>query len=207
MRMINRLSLRELAGGLCVLTVGLVTGCHQYPDVFFDDLPRSQLVTTNSAYRARLVESEPVLRDRGYELTRISEQDGTVVHGPLWFEDEMEDVSAGHPAFEVTGSDLYATAFSPVRFVANVILLPITMLVHPPGEVLCSDGNLQSRRMWWTVGYCSFDPETCLGQTVPVDVVETWTFRERYGVDESEGAGETESAGSAEGASSEGAEE
>lgn len=185
MRLINRLNLRRIVGGgLCLLTVGLAIGCHQFPNVFVDDLPPSRFVTTNSAYRARLVEVEPVLRDRGYELTSVSVRDGSVSHGPLWFEDGSDDVDGVYPSFDVAPADLMAAVIVPWRFAGNVVLLPITMVLHPPSEALCSDGKMHRRYAWWNPWTAKSDSQICDGHSSPIDVVETRTFREIYGVEE-----------------------
>ncbi len=178
MRLINRSSLERVGVAGCLMLVAVVGGCHQFPDVFFDDLPPSSLVTTNSAFIARSHGAEPILRDRGFERRIVEEQDGAVSHGPLWFEDPMELVGSDDDQFAITNEDLLVAVYSPGRFAANVLLWPVTLFVHPQWQVQCSDGvATRSRRSGLTEPY---DAQPCAGETGLIDIRETWTFHELH---------------------------
>ena len=70
-----------------------------------------------------------------------------VQHGPLYFEDEMENV--GEVTSECpsgyTWLDILAVPYSDARWMLNTIALPVSMVVNPPWQRMCSDGEPGTR--------------------------------------------------------------
>jgi len=149
--------------------------------VFVDDLPDSSMVTTMSAYRAAQTAAEPTTRQRAFAPTSAEWQDGTVAHGPLWFEDPFVMGGSDDQMFAVTQEDLLYFPYGVCRFIANVALLPLSMWIERPGTVMCSDGVEGRTRD--TGARLPYDGEPCSGTTTPPDVHEVWTFDEQSSED------------------------
>jgi len=159
---------------LCAAGAVVITGCHEFPDPFLDDLPQSSMVTTMSAYVAQKASVESVARHRGFEQIRIEAQDGTVAHAPLWLEDPIEVVGSDDDQFAATLEDILYFPYGIGRFLGNAALIPEQMLLAPPFAVMCSDGIEGRDRV--TGRPVARDTERCAGTTTPPDVHETWSF-------------------------------
>lgn len=170
--------LHNLKTRLCGLVIALsgAAGCHEFPDVFVDELPDSDMVTTTSVEHARLANVTPVQRKRDFAVVRVEPQDGTVAHGPLWFADPLEMKGSNDGQFAVTAEDFYAFPIGIARFVANLAFWPISMMTTRPDSVMCSDGI--PRRSTRAGAPEPFDAEPCSGTTIPPDVHEVWIFDE-----------------------------
>lgn len=164
--------------GGAIVGIGLLVGCHQFPDVFLDDLPDSAMVTTMSARRAIEVPVSPTVRQREFSPMHVEPQDGTVAHAPLWFEDPFEMAGSDDGQFAVTWEDVLYFPIGICRFIANFGLLPVSMLLEPAGTLICSDGV--ERRAYDTGTPMPYDAERCAGITTPPDVHETWTFDDEF---------------------------
>lgn len=70
-----------------------------------------------------------------------------VHHGPLYFEDEMENVSEvnSNCPSGYTWLDILAVPYSDARWMLNTIALPVSMVVNPPWQRMCSDGEPGTR--------------------------------------------------------------
>lgn len=145
-------------------------------------MPDSSMVTTMSAVHARRVKTTPIPRTREFEPVRVEAQDGAVAHGTLWMEDPSEMNGSDDGQFAVTLEDIiYFNLIGPVRFVANVLLLPIRMVMDPPRTIMCSDGI--ERRSHESGTPQPYDAERCSGTTMPIDIHETWTFDEQANIE------------------------
>lgn len=146
--------------------------------MFIDDMPDSSMVTTTSAEHVSRLKTAGEPRVRDFKPMRAEAQDGAVAHGPLWMEDSFEMAGSDNGQFAVTLEDLvYFFPLGPARFVANTLLLPVSMVVDPPWVIMCSDGV--ERRSRETGAPQPYDPERCAGTTMPIDVHEAWTFDEQ----------------------------
>ena len=176
----RKLKMRSASGALTfAASAALLSGaCHDYPNVFRDDLPDSSMVTTVSAEVARQAATTTVSRRRDYEIQSIEPQDGTSAHAPLWLEDPFEMVGSEDGQFAVTGEDFLYFPYGICRFIVNVVVLPVSMAVAPPNTVMCSDGV--PRRSPRTGKPEPYDAERCAGTTIPPDVDETWSFEGRF---------------------------
>ena len=152
-------------------------GCHQYPDMFIDDMPDSSMFTTTSAQYARRVPTTPEPRQRDFDPVRAEAEDGDVAHGPLWMEDSFEMAGSDDEQYAVTLEDAaYFFPLGPGRFVADILLLPVSILMDPSWTIMCSDGV--ERRSRESGSPQPYDAERCSGATIPADIHEAWTFDE-----------------------------
>lgn len=145
-----RCSLVLVAAVVCVAAVG----CHEYVNPWEDATVDADVVCTSSVADARAQQRETHLRDRGFEATTISAQDGSVRHFPLWFEDPQEDRGSDDGRFAVTGEDYLGMPYGLARFIFNGICVPISAVVQPPVPLMVSDGYTSRQAL----GY-DHDPE------------------------------------------------
>ena len=123
--------------GVALLTIG----CHLAVDPFTDDLEGEPAVTTPSVIAVRSVKGEPTRPQRSYARMSLTAKDGTVTHGPLYFEDAFEDASGEDDSFAWTGEDYLAWFGGGGRFLINTALFPLSAAVTPPWVVMTSDGQ------------------------------------------------------------------
>ena len=150
--------------------------------MFVDDMPDSSMVTTMSAEIARRVKTMAEHRTRDFQPVRAEAQDGTVAHGPLWTEDTFEMTGSDDGQFAVTLEEVvYLNLLGPVRFIANMFLLPVSMVMDPPWTIMCSDGIERRSRESGTPE--PYDAERCSGTVMPIDIYEAWTFDEQANIE------------------------
>ena len=124
-----------------VLIVGSTTGCRtcQMP---CDNRPAMAVdVTTPSADAARAAEvtpREPITRS--FATAEVKAKDGTVAHGPLFYEDPFESECCDDGRFAVTGLDHLSWVLGTGRFVVDSVLYPVSMVVTPHWRTMASDG-------------------------------------------------------------------
>lgn len=102
----------------------------------------------------------------------VDAQDGTVSHGPLWLDDPAEVLGDGNADFAVTYADWVQVPWSMGRFMANVLLMPVSMVFERPGTVMCSDGRSDTGCDCRNL--CARDAKRCSGVTEPPDTHDTW---------------------------------
>ena len=142
-RMVNRL----LFGALGFIASGNF-GCHMYSNPFADPFVGTPKITTASSVGAmeEARESSPGLRSFSEE--KVAMADGSVTHGPLFFEDWLGDSVEDDGEFSWTGED-YLTIFTwRARYLLNLALIPVSAIDTPPWCAMRSDGR-PSRRILW----------------------------------------------------------
>jgi hypothetical protein len=136
-----------LVTGLAVLTAWGSGGCSLFVNPFTDELAVRPAVTSPSVEVAWEVRAEqPVLR-RPYERFEIATVDGTVTHGPLYFEDPFEDKGSEDGKFAWTGEDYLQMFYWRGRFLVNTVFFPVSAVVTPPWVLMASDGNLSRQAL------------------------------------------------------------
>lgn len=129
------------------LTV-LLSGCQMLVCPWHDEIAHAPDVTTNSAEYARSLDVEPAVRNRDCEESTVLMADGTVTHGPLFFEDPYETAGSDDGHFAWTIED-HAYFFSgQFRFLLNYALMPVSVVDTPPWRLMASDGA-PSRHVLW----------------------------------------------------------
>lgn len=127
----------------CVLVA--LCGCQLAINPFEDSLSAQSPVTTPSVEGAREVTSEASTMTRGYESFSVDAPDGSVTHGPLYFEDWSEDSLKVDDAFAI-GKYEYGMLFvDGGRFLVNIVFFPVSVIASPPWTVMTSDGHMASR--------------------------------------------------------------
>lgn len=141
---------RGLAGTWLV-TVGTLMcvspGCHMVVNPFHDEMASVAAVTTASSRGVREAGVSPrEIKPLG-EVKAVPAVDGTVTHGPLYFEGPLEDKGSEDGKFAWTSEDFVHPVWWRGRFLVNVALFPISVLVTPPWAVMASDGELSHRAL------------------------------------------------------------
>lgn len=149
-----------IAAGLSLLTAGCASqkkaapeGCVEVPPgcvkpliITAPAVTPEMLATPSSAFvDAADVPAAVAVRPWGPMVSYYAPQ--VVKHGPLYFEDEMEvvgPVTSECPA-GLTWLDLASIPYSDARWMLNTIALPISMVVNPPWQRMCSDGVASKR--------------------------------------------------------------
>jgi hypothetical protein len=108
---------------------------------FTDNLEGEPAVTTPSVTAVRSAEGEPTQPQRSYARMSVTAKDGTVTHGPLYFEDAFEDASGEDDSFAWTGEDYFAWFGGGGRLLINTAFFPLSAAVTPPWVVMTSDGQ------------------------------------------------------------------
>lgn len=127
----------------------MAMGCAQdhplHVSMFHDEHAHQPPVTTPSAMAVHAAETaEPSQLTRDHAALPVRIHDGTVLHLPLWIEDEHEHPDAGD-SMELSGKDFLLLAYSPARFLVNLVIVPGRAFVNPPWEVTESDGRATTR--------------------------------------------------------------
>ncbi len=136
----------RLAASACMLVL-VTVGCSQYAINMFADerVPREDMMTQSEREaRAATAAPSPVRRIEGSPQEVVGES-GEVVHWPLWFEDPFEDKGSDDGKFAWTWEDYFAIPYSAGRILVNLVGLPASMVVTPPGTPMVSDGVLSNQ--------------------------------------------------------------
>jgi hypothetical protein len=120
-------------------------GCQLAVDPFTDELASQRMVTTASVDGARAAQATPTILRRHYEPAIVRAAEGTVTHGPLYFEDGFENLCSDDGRFAWTSEDYLYLSYWHGRSILNGLLLPVSAAIAPPWIVMESDGELGAR--------------------------------------------------------------
>lgn len=132
------------------LTVCLLAGCAYGPNWFREDGPSVDMPWDSPSATDIKAKYQPApQRHRDSQRATLAPSDGAVRHWPLYFEDPFIDKGTGrtdetdpHNVWHAGWEDYVALPCSPARYVANLVLLPVSAVVTPPVTVQESDGKL-----------------------------------------------------------------
>lgn len=142
---VSRCATRPTHRGLEVLlclSMMVVGGCQTFSNPYHDDLADRQAVTTASVegVHAATIAQRAVAPPRG-NVKVVAPKDGTVTHGPLYFEDPSEESGSEDGHFSWTHEDFAQIVTWRARFLVNVLLLPVSAVMTPPSQTMASDGR------------------------------------------------------------------
>jgi hypothetical protein len=136
-----RMGIAMKATLLCGMGLAFLAGCSQMVNRFRDEYAHRPPVTTPSVEAVLAAEVPPSVQERhGDEKLRCA-VDGSITHLPLYFEDPTEESGSENGHFAWTGEDYLWIAYWRVRFMANLIALPVSAVVNPPCQTMVSDGR------------------------------------------------------------------
>ncbi len=124
-----------------VITTGLAVGCRTTGDTLAERPSPYQGVTTPSVDAVRAATVEPTVPYRDYEVTQMRAKDGSVTHGPLYFEDPFEEKGGEAGTFAWSGLDYGAWFYGLGRFSVNTVMFPVSAVMTPPWQLMTSDGH------------------------------------------------------------------
>ncbi len=139
----------KACGSLCCIAaiVGVTGGCHLMVNPFTDELAGQQAVTTPSAEGAWAVEATPAMPTRRHARLEVATKNGTVTHGPLYFENGLGKFDSDDGRFAWTSRDYLQLFHWRGRFLFDAAVLPIRAICTLPCVVMESDG--QADRAFW----------------------------------------------------------
>ena len=142
------IALSKAGSGLLGVGIAVVaSGCHLMVNPYIDELAMQPLVTTPSAQQAQAASVAPVATHRDYEPVELTAKDGSVTHGPLYFEDPFEDRGSEDGRFAWSGEEYMYFIHGPACYLLKGGLFPISAVVTPPWVTMVSDGRV-SQRTW-----------------------------------------------------------
>lgn len=116
-------------------------GCHLLVDPFTDELAQLPPATTPSVDAARAAKVERLVSRRPYQTTQVYAKDGTVTHGPLYYEDPFVDRGSEDGSFAWTSEDYLYWIYGPAHFLVNTAFFPVNAARTPPWQVMAGDGR------------------------------------------------------------------
>jgi len=125
--------------------IALIPGCHLAVHPFTDEFAGRPAVTTASVEGVRAAAKSDLVLTRTSPSREIAPEDGTVSHGPLYFEDPYEESGSEDGHFAWTAEDYWQWVYWRGRFLLNAVAFPVSAVVTPPWTVMVSDGNLNDR--------------------------------------------------------------
>lgn len=140
---------------MAVWTLAIV-GCRTMAHPSADAVGRQIPITTPSVEGAWAVETTRGDLHRPFEVMELPAADGTVTHGPLYFEDPDEEAD-GDDRFAWTAQDYLRLFNWRGRFLYNLVLFPVSVVVTPPWMLMASDGNPSRRVLGF---YHDAEPQT-----------------------------------------------
>lgn len=152
---------RHVSAGLAtgLVTVGLVlaTGCSgnkkdtacgtlapgcPKPIVVFSEPVTDPMLATPSSEFVEQANVSTALVQRNWPAMATYHEPQVVNHAPLYFEDPFESVNRSTTGCPEgwTWLDFAAIPYSDGRWLLNQVALPVSMVVNPPWQRMCSDG-------------------------------------------------------------------
>jgi hypothetical protein len=146
-----------VAGGLCLGAAGCASqqkadtqkgcaqaspGCCAQPLIVTAPAVTPDMLASTSSTFVDQQNVRPAIQQRGWTPMASYYDVPAVQHGPLYFEDEMENVGAVNsncPA-GYTWLDFVSIPYCDARWMLNTIALPASMVVNPPWQTMASDG-------------------------------------------------------------------
>lgn len=130
-------------GAAALVGTLLLAGCARIHNYWIEDGPSSTLSSQSPTAADLLITRTPApLRQREWHDMSVATADGTVTHGPLYFEDPFEDKGHGRGTFQIGWEDYLAMPYGLARYPLNGVALPVSMAVTWPWTALESDGLL-----------------------------------------------------------------
>ncbi len=137
---------------LCFVAVG--SGCQLHVNPFADLPGDRKAITTASVDIARAFGGQRTVLCRDSAVSHLSAVDGTVTHGPLYFEDPFEDRGSEDGRDAWTAEDMVQPLCWGARFLGNAVSFPVSVIVTPPWAIMASDGYASREdRGRWILGF------------------------------------------------------
>lgn len=139
--------------GLMLLAVaGLsLNGCQStHGRSFTTGLQSACEVTTPSAEAVNAIEAAPSMEpSAGGAQKNVAGPEQVVTHFPLYFEDPSEVRQEESSEVAWSGRDHAYILVGPFRFLVNLGLAPVSMVLEPPWREMASDGEASRYTLIW----------------------------------------------------------
>ena len=147
----KQIALQSL-GLMLLAVIGLsASGCHGSHGVSFTaGLQSASDVTTPSAAAVSAIEAAPSMEPSPEGVQKnVTSPEQVVTHYPLYFEDPSEVRMADSSEVAWSGRDYAYILVGPCRFLLNVGLAPVSMVIEPPWREMASDGEVSRCTLIW----------------------------------------------------------
>jgi|GEM_PF-6250727 len=111
-----------------------------YGNPFADPLEGDGEITTASSKCLGAGGGQPSISERGHAAMSTSVADGSVEHGPLYFEDPLLTGGSNDGRFAWTWEDYVGILYGDGRFLLNTCGLAVSAVVYPPWTAVRSAG-------------------------------------------------------------------
>ena len=129
-----------------VVVLTLLTGCQLNQRAFIDALAHNPPVTTASVDAARTATPDRAPQSSSAKTGfRITSKDGSITHGPLYFQGPSEHFHLDDTHFALTRHDYTMWLHEAGSFLLNIALFPVHAVATPPGSRFESDGRKTKR--------------------------------------------------------------
>ena len=147
----RRITIQSVSAALLVVTALSVNGCQcSHGRSFTADLQSACEVTTPSAKAVNAVEdAQPGKLYREHEQKTVARPEQVVTHFPLYFEDPSEVRREESSEVAWTCCERAGILVGPFRFLLNVGLAPVSMVLEPPWRKMASDGEASRYTLIW----------------------------------------------------------
>ena len=116
-------------------------GCHMAVDPYRDDLAHQPPPTTASVDGVRSAEGTPSTRQCAYDQKTIAAADGSVIHGPLLYEDPFVVAGSEDGQYAWTGEDYLYWLYGSGHYLLCTTLVPVSLIDTPVWQPYASDGQ------------------------------------------------------------------
>ena len=141
--MTNPTGIRHRTGLISCLVAASASlgGCHLAVDPYRDDLAHQPAVTTASVEGVRSAQGAPSERQCAYEQTTVSAADGSVIHGPLLFEDPFVVAGSEDGQYAWTAEEYFYWLYGSAHYLLSASLSPVSLIDTPVWQPYASDGR------------------------------------------------------------------
>lgn len=116
---------------------GLLAGCEATAKSDMME-PSWETTASHEKFKSAPPMQSPIT-PRTWEQTQAIPEPSTVTHFGSYFDDPIVVNGDGNDTYGWTWLDPGAVFYSPVRYVVNVVAVPVSMVKEPPGVLQCTD--------------------------------------------------------------------
>ncbi len=123
---------RLVSGCAAIVFLFLAAGCSLMINPNYDELSAETITMTPSEQGVRNAHvSTGEQQVRPFEEILCAAHTGHIIHGPLFFEDPIEQAGSNDDQFAWTFEEPLYFVYGPIRYGANIASLPVSAIMSP----------------------------------------------------------------------------